>query len=106
MPAGTLNYFVLGDEDTVLGFALAGVEGRVAMTREEAETGLSEALADDRFGIILITERTAELIRGRVDTYIFSRSFPLIVEIPDRLGPVAGRPKLREMVNQAIGIKL
>jgi hypothetical protein len=28
------------------------------------------------------------------------------VEVPDRLGPVAGRAGIREMVNQAIGIKL
>jgi len=106
MPAGTLKYFVLGDEDTVLGFALAGIEGRVAATREEATAGLEAALEDDRTGIILITERTAEMIRARVNDYVFSRSFPLIVEIADRLGPVPGRPDLRQMVNRAIGVKL
>jgi len=37
---------------------------------------------------------------------MFTQSFPLIVEVPDRLGPVAGRANIREMVNQAIGIKL
>ena len=31
---------------------------------------------------------------------------PLIVEVPDRPGPLEGRPSLREMVNQAIGINL
>jgi len=55
---------------------------------------------------VIITERVAELIRPLVDRYVFAQSFPLIVEIPDRLGPVAGRPGTREMVNQAIGIKL
>jgi V/A-type H+-transporting ATPase subunit F len=106
MPAGTLNYFVIGDEDTVLGFALAGVQGYTVSSRDEAVAGLEAALKDECVGIILITERIAELIRDEVDNYVFSRSFPLIVEIADRLGPVAGRPGLREMVNQAIGIKL
>ena len=106
MASGTTNYFVLGDEDTVLGFALAGVEGRVVDTREQAAAGLEEALQNENAGIVLITERVAELVRERVDEFIFSRSFPLIVEITDRLGPVAGRPSLREMVNTAIGIKL
>jgi len=41
-----------------------------------------------------------------VDRYMFTQSFPLIVEVPDRLGPVAGKAGIREMVNQAIGIKL
>jgi len=41
-----------------------------------------------------------------VDSYLFSEQFPLIVEIPDRKGRLEGRPGLREMVNEAIGIKL
>ncbi|GAB1455598.1 hypothetical protein MASR2M48_09050 [Spirochaetota bacterium] len=45
-------------------------------------------------------------MRQRVDRYLFSDTFPLIVEIPDRRGRMAGRPTIREMVNSAIGIKL
>ena len=97
---------MIGDEDTVLGFALTGVEGRAVSNSEEAEAALDGALENKQNGIIMITERTAELVRERVDRFIFTRSFPLVVEIPDRLGPVSGRPKLREMANQAIGIKL
>jgi vacuolar-type H+-ATPase subunit F/Vma7 len=41
-----------------------------------------------------------------VDRYLFTEMFPLIVEIPDRKGPLAGKPGIREMVNIAIGIKL
>ena len=50
--------------------------------------------------------RVADLIRPQVDRFIFTRNFPLIVEIPDRQGPLSGKPGIREMVNQAIGIKL
>jgi V/A-type H+-transporting ATPase subunit F len=57
-------------------------------------------------GIIIITEPAADMIRERVNEYVFSRSFPLIVEVPDREGRGEDRPGLKELVNQAIGINV
>ncbi len=101
-----MKYYIIGDEDAVLGFGLVGVHGQTVHNPREAQAAFDSALEDREVGILLITERTAELIRPLVDRYVFTRNFPLIVEIPDRLGPVAGKPGIREMVNQAIGIKL
>jgi V/A-type H+-transporting ATPase subunit F len=101
-----MNYFVIGDEDAVLGFGLVGVHGQAVQSPEGAKAAFDGALEDREIGVVLITERAAELIRPVVDRYVFTQSFPLIVEIPDRFGPVSGRPSLREMVNQAIGIRL
>jgi V/A-type H+-transporting ATPase subunit F len=101
-----MKYYVIGDEDTVLGFGMVGVKGQTVRTASEAEAAFGDALADADVGILIITERTAELIRHLVDRYLFAEKFPLIVEIPDRRGPVTGRPNIREMVNEAIGIKL
>lgn len=101
-----MKYFVIGDEDTVLGFGLVGVKGFVATNDIEAESAFKQALKDDELGIIIITEKTAERIRPLVDAYLFTSSFPLIVEIQDRTGKMAGKPGIRQMVNEAIGIKL
>src|SRR6056297_2310811 len=101
-----MKYFIIGGDDAVLGFGMVGVEGRVAETPDEARESLQEALNDKQVGIVIITEPVAELIRPLVDRYVFSQSFPLIVEVPDRQGPMEGRPSLRELVNQAIGINL
>jgi V/A-type H+-transporting ATPase subunit F len=101
-----MKYFVIGDEDTVLGFGMVGVKGQTVRNPKEAEDAFRNALKDEEAGILIITERTAELIRHLVDKYLFAEKFPLIVEIQDRQGPVTGKPKIREMVNQAIGIKL
>jgi len=101
-----MNYFVIGDEDTVLGFGLVGVKGMTARTKADADAAFQKALGDPETGIIIITERIADLIRPLVDKYLFTERFPLIVEIPDREGPVQGKPGIREMVNRAIGIKL
>lgn len=101
-----MKYFVIGDEDTVLGFGMVGVRGSVATMVAEAEAAFDAALADKDIGILVITERSAELIRPRVDRLLFSDDFPLIVEIPDRRGRMPGRQTIRETVNTAIGIKL
>lgn len=101
-----MKYFVIGGEDAVLGFGMVGVEGRVVSDTAEAEKAFAEALEDKNVGIVIITEPAADLIRSRIDGYIFSRSFPLIVEVPDRDGPKEGRPELKELVNRAIGINL
>ncbi len=101
-----MRYFIIGDEDAVLGFGLVGVAGTVVQTQAQAQESFSAALEQSEIGIIIITERVADLIRPQVDRFIFTRNFPLIVEIPDRQGPLSGKPAIREMVNRAIGIKL
>ncbi len=101
-----MKYYVLGDEDTVLGFGMVGVDGRAVTGVQDAQAAFDEALADRTLGILIVTERVAELIRPRVDRLVFSDDFPLVLEIPDRTGRLAGKPGLRETVNAAIGIKL
>ena len=101
-----LKYFVIGDEDTVIGFGLVGVDGRQAATAEEAESAFQTALDDPETGIVLINESVAGLIRPRIEEFIFTRTFPLILEIPGREGRDKDRPGLKELVNEAIGIKL
>ena len=101
-----MRYFSIGDEDTVLGLNLAGVEGSVVRNSREAEDAFDRAIEDRDIGVIIISERIAELIRSRVDRFIFSEQFPLILEIPDRRGKLEGKLSLREMANKAIGISV
>jgi V/A-type H+/Na+-transporting ATPase subunit F len=100
-----LKYFVIGDEDTVLGFSLVGVDGAKASTADEALLAFQRALENHEYGIIIITEAVSDLIRGTVDKYLFSEAFPLIVEIPS---PSEGKYQkdLRALVNDAIGVSL
>lgn len=101
-----MKYSIIGDEDTVLGFGMVGVSGKVVENADEAERAFQALLKDKETSIIIITERIADMIRSTVDKYLFTVSFPLIVEIPDRNGTKPGRPGIKEMVNAAIGLKL
>ena len=88
----------------VLGFRLAGVEGRTAESREEALEALTDVLKVSSVRIILIPERLAQRIRREVDRVIETMDFPLILEIPDREGPLPGRKTLKEQVKAAVGV--
>ncbi|MBN1578159.1 MAG: V-type ATP synthase subunit F [Chitinispirillaceae bacterium] len=101
-----MHYFVIGDEETVLGLGMAGVNGHTVTDAQEARTALTEAIGDRDVGIVIITEAVAAMIRTLVDKYVFTQSFPLIVEIPDRTGRLPDKPGIRELVNRTIGLKL
>ncbi|MFP4384145.1 MAG: V-type ATP synthase subunit F [Spirochaetia bacterium] len=101
-----MKYYVIGDEDTVLGFGMVGVQGTVPDGADETKAAFDRAIDDREIGIIIITESAADLIRERVDRFLFSEQFPLLVEIPGRKGRKERRPGLRQLVNEAIGIKL
>lgn len=99
---------MIGDEDTVLGFGLVGVDGRTVTGEEDAREVFRTAIGrgDSEIGVVIITEPIADLIRTDVERFTFTSDFPLILEIPDRNGRAEGRPTLREVANQAIGINV
>lgn len=101
-----MKYAIIGDEDSIIGFGILGVPGKVVTNAEEAQNAFFELLQDRDTGIIIITERIADMIRPIVNRYLFTAEFPLVVEIPDRNGIKPGRAGIKEMVNAAIGIKI
>lgn len=101
-----MNFHCIADEDTVRGFRLAGVPGRVVSTAEEARQAVDEAARRAEIGILILTDAVAADIRDLVDTIRIERDQPLIVEIPGPDGPMAGRKTLREFVQEAVGIRV
>jgi len=108
-----VSIHVLGDEDTVLGFRLAGINGTVAEPgegiAEQFRALVAEAPApgsERRAQIVLITERLAAAIRPLVDTYRMRGTFPIVVEIPDADGPVLGRRSISDLIREAIGFNV
>lgn len=101
-----MKFFVIGDRDTILGFKLAGVEGRAVTGAFEAREALKVATSTEGVGIIIITERIADLIREEVDKYIYGTTVPLVIEIPDRQGSLEGKKSISELVKEAVGMKI
>jgi V/A-type H+/Na+-transporting ATPase subunit F len=101
-----MKFFCIGDDDTAMGFRLAGIPTRSATTAEHAQAAVSEALAQGDCGILIITERLADAIRPRIEAIRSEREDPLIVEIPGAEGPLPGRKSLRDLVQEAVGMRI
>ena len=101
-----MKVLVIGHPEAVLGFSLAGVNGRAVTTAEEADQALNEALASKDIGIILVTQDIAGMLQERVEDLKLHSTIPLVVEIPSPAGVPEDQPSLSEVVLKAIGIKL
>jgi V/A-type H+/Na+-transporting ATPase subunit F len=101
-----MQFYVIGDVTTVTGFELVGVEGEIVETADEAREALKKAFSSPDIGIVVINEKIAAQISEEIEDYIFGRNFPLIIEIPDRTGPMAERLSIRQMVRSAVGISV
>ena len=101
-----MKFFCIGDEDTVRGFRLAGVEGQAVTTPAQAAAALEAAVARADVGIVIVTDLVAADIRPQVDAVRTEEDRPLIVEIPGPEGPMPGRKTLRQFVQEAVGIRI
>ncbi|WP_456475802.1 V-type ATP synthase subunit F [Candidatus Pyrohabitans sp.] len=99
---------VIADYDTVVGFRLAGVrEGYPVDSPEEALERLREIVKKDEVGLVIVTERLVDKIRGDVDRLLEKRNFPLLVEIPDKKGAIEKKvDPLKELVRRAVGVDI
>ena len=82
-----MKFYCIADKDTVRGFALAGVAGEVATDAKTAAAALDRAAENGEYGVIILTEGTASLIRAQVESMRLELSRTLIAEIP---GPDKG----------------
>lgn len=99
---------VIGDEDTVVGFRLAGIMDSLVHTDPgETERFIRETLQRD-VGIVIITDRVAaevsELL-GRLRSEK-GRVKPVFVEIPDKRGPIVTEDRLQQLVRRVVGAEI
>jgi V/A-type H+-transporting ATPase subunit F len=99
------RYFVVGDEDTVLGFQCAGVAGAVVNTSQEAAEALRR-VREGGVGVVIVTEEVADMVRAEMDALRFEEALPLVVEVPGPQGPLPGRRTLSDIIREAVGIKV
>jgi len=101
-----MKFFLIGDEYTVLGYSLVGIHGVVVKDPQEATDAMNTATKDPDIGVILITQRIASKIKHLVELARLEMSTPIVLEIPDRQGPIEDRESALSVVQRLIGIKV
>lgn len=102
-----MKMFLISDNiDTLTGMRLAGVEGIIVHERNEIKQALDNVLSNPDIGIILITEKLGKEIPEIIDDIKLNRTFPLLLEIPDRHGSGRRPDFITTYINEAIGIKI
>ena len=93
---------VIGDYDSIYGFATLGLSICPVKTREEAKDKLKQ-LADGQYGIIYVTEAVAAQIEDVIEEYR-ERTLPAIIQIPGVSGNTGnGVQGVKNSVEQAVG---
>ena len=93
---------VVGDYDSIYGFATLGLEICPAGNREEIRNTLRR-LAEEDYGIIYITEAAAAEVESDLEVY-HERMLPAVIQIPGVSGNTgAGVQGVRRTVEQAVG---
>ena len=103
-----MKIVVIGDSTTVTGFRLAGIKrGYVAESIESARKALNEAALNPEVGLIIITERLAQGLRKDISHLTEGKITPLIVEIPDKFGPIEEKvDPIKELIKKAVGVEI
>ncbi len=93
---------VLGDYDSIYGFATLGLDTFPVSTREEAAEKLAR-LASGGYGIIYITEALAAELKHEIGKYQ-EQITPAIIQIPGIAGNTgAGIAGVKKSVEVAVG---
>ena len=99
---------VVGDQDTVTGFALAGATHvHIHTAREETLAKLNEYFASEEIGLVLITHYIVEELGFDFRQMLRAkRLLPLVLRIPDKTGYVPKVDELREIIKRTVGAEI
>ena len=99
-------YLISDNTHTQLGLRLAGIDGVVVHTADEAARALTAAAEREDVGLILVTQLLAKQFPQLWDRFKETHSRPLLLEIPDRHNEGDFGSSLNRYVRESLGIKL
>ncbi len=100
-----MKIVVIGHPQTVQGFSLVGIDGTAVANGVEANLALDKAMADGNVGIVLLTSDVVGWIRARFDSLQGRAEPPVLVEISAPGQGIQGMTSLRQVVQDAVGIR-
>jgi V/A-type H+-transporting ATPase subunit F len=101
-----MDFFVLGNEDVILGFQFVGINGKIVTGHSSALEEFDNAVNGEygELGVLLISEKVSMMIEDRVMEWQLSGNYPLLVEIPDIDGHIEGKKSILKSIREAVGL--
>ena len=99
-----MEFFVIGDEEVVLGFRFAGVDGAAVYNRAGALEAFDRATTAGDVKILILTEQASAMIQDEVTAWQFGGAYPLVVEVPGIEGHLENRRSLVDAIREAVGV--
>ena len=99
---------ILANKYLATGFRLAGVTAFPVQDAEQASATLQKMVAEDKYHVIIITEKLSTALKKERETILARRKGrPVIAVIPDFEGPTGERLKeLHKLISQSVGAEL
>ncbi len=93
---------VMGDRDSIYGYAALGLDTYPVTDQEEAAKQL-KLLADSQYAVIYVTEALQAQLEAEIDHYV-SEGLPAIIPIPGVSGNTGmGIRNVKKSVERAVG---
>jgi V/A-type H+-transporting ATPase subunit F len=102
-----VEFYVLAEEEVVIGFQFVGIGGTIVSTPDEAQVAFREAILPERdIRVLVLTEPVSAMIESEVLEWQASGDYPLIVEVPGLHGRMEGKRSLVDAIREAVGIQV
>jgi V/A-type H+-transporting ATPase subunit F len=96
---------VVGDKNTVLAFQAIGIEGVIALDKDEARRRIDQ-MAADQFAVIFVTEALAAFLGETIARYKCAL-MPAVILIPGQHGSLnLGMQSIKDNMEKAVGVNL
>ncbi len=99
---------MVGDIETVTGFALTGVRHvYIHEKKEETLAKLDELLVGENMGFIIITYPIVDELGSEFEEKMRTKGlFPIVLKVPDKTGAVPKIDELRELIKRTVGVEV
>lgn len=96
----------IGDEETALGFKLAGVTHAVACNKENADEKMRELLSREGIGLVLLNQDLMQYFSHKTRRAVETSTKPVVITIIGKTTQPGGVSSLALLIKRAMGIDL
>ncbi|MDP3741969.1 MAG: V-type ATP synthase subunit F [Candidatus Micrarchaeota archaeon] len=99
---------VIGDHDTIAGFALAGVNELISVNSQTCEEAFLKTIGRSEIGVLIIQDDLTRNFSHRTKKAMETLARPVIVAVPGKSEALDGKKSgnIADLVKRAIGIEL